>query len=207
MFLHRNPLPPCSCALLDAGSSSHSPVGFFLDKLGCSVFSLCRTKVPAAPSSADVAAAGAHGSSHLAAGPAVREPNAFLAQLWRGTVPRTGAAGPGCAHTAWHRPGNPCCISYLSGRAGNPSARGEGTVQGSEQPHAPRTHLSAAILHQVMAASEGLQPPLHHPWAGWGPPASIYAQEEGACAGCAVQGCASKAKLLITRAAPCCNCR
>lgn len=54
-----------------------------------------------------------HGSSR---------PRAFLAQPWRGTVPRRGAAGPGCAHAAWPRVGNPCCISCLSGRAGSPSA-------------------------------------------------------------------------------------
>lgn len=114
----------------------------FLDRKGCSAFSLCRTKVPAAPSLQMLLLPGHMGTVTWLRGRQHRSsrPRAFLAQPWRGTVPRRGAAGPGCAHAAWPRVGNPCCISCLSGRAGSPSARGEGTVQGSERPM-PHTHI------------------------------------------------------------------
>lgn len=66
---------PCRPTAVPRWTRAAAPILLqgFLDRKGCSAFSLCRTKVPAAPSSADVAAAGAHGNSHLAAGPAARE--------------------------------------------------------------------------------------------------------------------------------------
>lgn len=77
-------------------------------------------------------------------------------------------------------------------RAGNGAALGAGQHHRSRRcrPAPGDCHLLPAV-----------------PGAGWGPSAWVCSREEAACAGRSWQGCALRAKLLITRAALRCNLR